>query len=99
MNQESQVRGCYNITFICTNQETVLRDEHMNTGCNSKQTTCLCRDTGGKGMLPAQCTSFNTLDNWGHKTPTQSKRKRNQKERLKGHGLKHIQYTRLHQYD
>ena len=24
----------------------------MNTGRNSKQTTCLCRDTGGKGTLP-----------------------------------------------
>ena len=23
----------------------------MNTGRNSKQTTCLCRDTGGKGTL------------------------------------------------
>ena len=23
MNEESQVRGYYNITFICTNQETV----------------------------------------------------------------------------
>ena len=23
MNEESQVRGCYNITFICTNQEIV----------------------------------------------------------------------------
>ena len=23
MNEESQVRGCYNITFSCTNQETV----------------------------------------------------------------------------
>ena len=70
------------------------RDEHMNTGRNSKQTTCLCRDTGEKGTLPtdylclkssdtvaytgrtlpAQRTGFNTLDNWGHKTPTQSKR-------------------------
>ena len=36
----------------------------MNTGCNGKQTTCLCRDTGGKGTLPAQHTTFNTLDNW-----------------------------------
>ena len=27
-------------------------DEHMNTGRNSKQTTCLCRGTGGKGTLP-----------------------------------------------
>ena len=23
MNEESQVRGCYNITFICTNQKTM----------------------------------------------------------------------------
>ena len=23
MDEESQVRGCYNIIFICTNQETV----------------------------------------------------------------------------
>ena len=57
----------------------------MNTGYNSKQTTCLCRDTGGKGTLPAQRTSFNTLDNWGHKTPTQSKkRKDDRKEKVKG---------------
>ena len=48
----------------------------MNTGRNSKQTTCLCRDTGGKGKLPAQRTGFNTLDNSGHKTSTQPKRKR-----------------------
>ena len=36
---------------------------------------------GEKGTLR---TGFNTLDNWGHKTPTQSKRKRNQKEKVKG---------------
>ena len=35
-------------------------------------------------------SGFNTLDNWGHKTPTQSKRKRTEKKRLC------IQYTRLH---
>ena len=40
--------------------------------------------------------NFNTLDNWGHKTPTQSKRKRTGKKRLKGHSPKHIQYTWLH---
>ena len=55
----------------------------MNTGRNSKQTICLCRDTGGKGTLLAQHTTFNTLDNWGHKTPTQSKRKRTEKK-IKG---------------
>ena len=37
------------------------------------------------GTLLAQRTSFNTLDNWGHKTPTQSKkRKDDRKERVKG---------------
>ena len=29
-----------------------------------------------------QRTGFNTLDNWGHKTPTQSKKKRTGKKRL-----------------
>ena len=32
------------------------------------------------GTLPAQRTSFNTLDNWGHKIPTQSKWKRTGKK-------------------
>ena len=62
----------------------------MNTGRNSKQTTCLCRDTGGMG---ARTTTFNTLDNWGHKTPTQSKRKRTGKKGLKGHGPEHVYNT------
>ena len=34
-----------------------------------------------------------TLDNWGHKTPTQSKRKRAGKKGLKGHGPKHVYNT------
>ena len=34
----------------------------------------------------AQRTSFNTLDNWDHKIPTQSKKKKDRNERLKGHG-------------
>ena len=38
----------------------------------------------GKEDALAQHTSFNTLNNWGHKTPTQSKSKRNQKEKFKG---------------
>ena len=37
--------------------------------------------------LPAQHTTFNTLDNWGHKPPTYSKRKRTGKKRLKGAGV------------
>ena len=50
-------------------------------------------------MRRAQRISFNTLDNWGHKTPTQSKKRKDRKERLKGHSLKHIQYTWLHNYN
>jgi len=65
----------------------------MNTSRNSKQTTCLCRDTGGKGTLPAQHTSFNTLDNWGHKTPTNQKGKGQERKRLKGHGPEHVYNT------
>ena len=41
--------------------------------------------------LPAQHTTFNTLDTWGHKTPTQSKRTR--KKRLKRHGPEHVYNT------
>ena len=33
--------------------------------------------------LQAQRTSFNTLDNWGHNTPTQSKRRKDRKEKVK----------------
>ena len=54
----------------------------MNTGRNSEQPA-----TGGRGTLSAQRTGFNTLDNWGHKAPTQSKRKRTRKKRLKGHNM------------
>ena len=38
MDEESQVRGCYNITFICTPTRKQCRlspDENMNTGRNS----------------------------------------------------------------
>ena len=44
------------ITFyLHTNQPGNCRlSPKMNTGCNSKQTTCLCRDTGGKGTLPGE---------------------------------------------
>ena len=49
--------------------------------------------------LPAQRTCFNTLDNWGHKTPTQSKRIKDRKEKIKGSWPGTcIQYTRLHYY-
>ena len=49
------------------------------------------------GTLPAQRTGFNTLDNWGHKIPAQSKRIKYKKEKIKGSwpGIC-IQYTRLH---
>ena len=49
------------------------------------------------GTLPAQRTGFNTLDNWGHKIHTQSKRIKYMKEKIKGSwpGIC-IQYTRLH---
>ena len=73
MDEESQVRGCYN---ICTPTRKQCRlSPEMNTGRNSKQTTCLCRDTGGKGTLRAQRTGFNILDNWAIQLPSNQKGK------------------------
>ena len=51
MDEEPQVRGCYNITFICT------------------PTRKQCPELW---TLPAQHTTFNTLDNWAiYPTPNQ----------------------------
>ena len=36
----------------------------MNTGRNSKQTTCLCRDTGGKGTLLLICCFTSMEARW-----------------------------------
>ena len=100
MDEELQVRGCYNITFNCTNQETgsPLNQMHRQQ-LELLLTICYCRDTGGKRTLWPS-TRFNTLDNWGHKTPTQSnfhpiRKEKDRKERLKGHNPKHVQHTRL----
>ena len=41
----------------------------------------------------AQRTSFKTLDNWGYKIPNQSKKRKDRKEKLKGHGPKHVYNT------
>ena len=100
MDEELQVRGCYNITFNCSNQETGSPLNQMHgQKLELLLTTCYCRDTGGKRTLWPS-TRFNTLDNWGHKTPTQSnfhpiRKEKDRKERLKGHNPKHIQHTRL----
>ena len=109
MDEESQVRGCYIITFICTPTRKQCRlSPEMKTwtpattannlplqGHWRKRDTAspVRRDTGVKGTLLAQRSSFNTLDNWGHKTPTLSKRKSTGKKRLKGHGLEHVYNT------
>ena len=36
----------------------------MNTGRSSKQTACLCRDTGGKGTLPFGIVLLSTEASW-----------------------------------
>ena len=45
---------------------------------------------------------FTSANNWGHKTPTQSKRKRTGKKGLKGHGPEHVYnalgYIKMGQY-
>ena len=69
----------------------------MNTwtpAATVNKTTCLCRDTGGKGTLPAQHTTFNTLDNWAINP---IKKEKDRKEKVIGSlpGTC-IQYTWLH---
>ena len=68
----------------------------MNTGGNSKQKPA-CAGALREKDAAAQRTGLNTLDNWGHKTPTQSKRIKDRKETIKGSWPGTcIQYTRLH---
>jgi len=55
----------------------------MNTGPNRKQPAS-AGTLGEKEHWLAQHTSFNTLDNWGHKTPTQWKKRKDKKEMVKG---------------
>ena len=67
----------------------------MNTwtpAATLNKTTCLCRDTGEKGTLPAQHTTFNTLEYIKKK----KKKKKNQKGKgpeRKGHGPEHVYNT------
>ena len=102
MNEELEVRGCYNVTFICTPTRKQCRLSPESDTLAAAQncywlSTCYCRDTGGKRTQQAQRTHFNTLDNWGHKTPTQSKRIKDRKEKIKGSWPRTcIQYTWLH---
>ena len=100
MNEESQVRGCYNITFYLhqpgNSVGSPLNQMHRQQ-LELLLTTCYCKDTGGKRTRRARRTSFNTLDNWGHKTPTQSNKNKGQERKVKGPWPETcLQYTRLH---
>ena len=65
----------------------------MNIGHISKQDNLPLQGHWGKGTLPAQHTTFNTLDNWGHKTPPNQKGKGLEIKELKGHGPEHVYNT------
>ena len=68
MNEESQSEVA--ITFIRTNQKTV-NQMHRQQLELLLTDDLLLRGHWGKEEALTQHTSFNTLDNWGHKTPTQ----------------------------
>ena len=88
MNEESQVRGCYNNVYLHQPGNSVGSplNQHMGvqTTAANKHAACLARDTVGKRTRRAQRTSFNTLDNRGHKTPIQSKKEKDRKEKIEG---------------
>ena len=81
MNQESQVRGCYNNFYLRQPGNRVGPQLNQMHRQQLELATSYCRDTGGKRTLLAQRTSFNILDNWGHKTPTQKKKKKIEREK------------------
>ena len=86
MNEESQVRGCYN--FYSHQPENSVGSP-LNQMYRQQLELLLTDDLllqghWGKRTRRAQHTSFNTLDNWGHKTPTPSKRRKDSKEKING---------------
>ena len=71
----------------------------MNTGRTDKQPAS-AGTLGEKGRCrPSAQVLTMTLDNWSHKTPTQSKRIRTGKKRLKGHGPKNVYNTLCYIYN
>ena len=81
MNEESQVRGCYNNFYLHQPGNSVGPPLNQMHRQQLELTTSYCRDTGGKRTLLAQRTSFNILFNWRHKTPTQKKKKKKNRKR------------------
>ena len=84
MNEESQVRCCYNILFHQPGNSVGSPLNQMHRQQLELTDDLLLQGHWRKEDAAAQRTRFNTLDNWGHNTPTPSKRKRNRKEKVKG---------------
>ena len=88
MNEESQVRGCYNNFYLRQPGNRVGPPLNQMHRQQLELATSYCRDTGGKRTLLAQRTSFNILDNRGHKTPTQTKKQKTKNRKRKRTGKK-----------
>ena len=84
MNEESQVRGCFYLHPPGNSVGSPLNQMHRQQLELLLTDDLLLQGHWGKRTRRAQHTSFNTLDNWGHKTPTQSKRRKDSKEKIKG---------------
>ena len=101
MNEELQVNGCYNITFIYTNQETVQALPWIR--CIDAQVTTphTKRRPASAGTLgerecsgpSAQVLTLRIIR--AIKLLPNQKRERTGNKRLKGHGPWHTQYTWL----
>ena len=77
MNEESQVRGCYNFYLHQpgNNVGSPLNQMHRQQLELLLTDDLLLQGYWGKGTLPAQRTSFNTLDNWAIKLTSNQKGK------------------------
>ena len=113
MNEESQVSGCYNITFNDTNQETVsgnsvgspLNQMHWSPGkAHTKRRPASAGTLGerGRGGPSAQGLTLQiirTIKLLPNPPPTPPKKNDVRKEKVKGSWpWTHTKYTRLHMF-
>ena len=94
MNEESQIRGCYNITFIYTPSGNSVGSPG-NAHTKGRPASAGTLAERGRGGPSAQVLTLQIIR--AIKFPPNQKRERTSgKKRLKGHGRGHTQCTRLH---
>ena len=66
--------------FLGADVDRLSRESETWVPRQQLKTTCFCRDTGAKRTLRAQRASVKTSDNYGHRTPSQSKKRKDDRK-------------------